>query len=161
MVSRVQIGRGQADPAQIVQRALKIFLRPVATLQDWNVLLHQAGGVVSGQDWRADQSSCLQHDDGGDGRQQEWFARAAPAPLRANHECGSQGGIDHHDLERQAIHAGHGGKVRERYVVHLADAQQVPGKSGDASAGQFHRDPGEWGEDKRPAAEGMVAFPSG
>ena len=97
-----------------------------------------------------DQSSGLQHNDRGSGRQQKRLAFAALSSLRTNHESGGQGRIDHHDFERQAVDAGHGGNVGERNVVYLADAQQVPGKSGDAGAGQFHRDPGELAPEEEP-----------
>ena len=116
--------------------------------------------MVRGHGGGTDQSSGLQHDDRGGGRQQKRFAFAALASLCAQHESGGQRRIDHHDFERQAVHAGHRGDVGERDVVDLRDAQQVPGKSGDASARQFHRDPGERGQKKSPAIERIrsIAF---
>ena len=120
--------------------------------------MHQAGGVVGRQGWRADQSSGLQHNDGGGGGQQQGPAFAALAPFAPNHESGGQGGIDHHDFERQPVHASERRDVGQRNIVHLGDAQQVPGKSGDAGAGQLHRNPGCRGQNQRPAAEWVCAL---
>jgi hypothetical protein len=151
----VQAGRTQADSAQVPQRALEILFGPVASLQHRDVLLHQASGSVRGQNWRTDQSSGLQHDDSSACSQQERLAFAALPSLRAQYESGGQGCIDHHDFERQPVHAGYRRNVGERDVVDLSDAQQVPGKSSNASAGQFHRDPDERSQKKSPAAEGI------
>ncbi len=106
-----------------------------------------------GTSGRTDQPSGLQHNDCGGRSQQKRFAPAALASFRAQRESGGQRGVDHHDFERQAVHAGQRGDVGERDVVDLRDAQQVPGKSSDASARQLHRDPDEWSQKQGPAIE--------
>ena len=51
------------------------------------------------------------------------------------------GGIHQRDLERKSVDPGHGRDARQRNVVDLRGAQQVPGEAGDVGARQFHGDP--------------------
>ena len=57
-------------------------------------------------------------------------------------------GVDRGDDEGEAVDAGDGREAREQRVVDLGGAEQIPGQAGNAGAGQFHGDPGEWNQQK-------------
>ena len=79
------------------------------------------------------------------------------APRIRNQERRSHCGVHQRDLEGNSVHSGDGCDARERNVVDLRGAQQVPGKSGDVGSRQLHRDPEERREDQRAQAESVAA----
>ena len=58
------------------------------------------------------------------------------APGVRNQERRGDGGVHQRDLERNSVDPGDGRDARERNVVDLRGAEQVPGKAGDVGARQ-------------------------
>ncbi len=56
--------------------------------------------------------------------------------------------VDGGDEEGEAIDAGDGCETCQQGVIDLGVAEQVPGQAGDAGAGEFYGDPGEWNQEK-------------
>ena len=94
----------------------------------------------------------MQRDGRGQRRRQQQLALARREPGSGRHRC-----VHQRDLEREAVHAGDGGDARQRNVIDLRGAQQVPGKSGDVGARQLDRDPEERREYQRAQAESVAA----
>ena len=72
-----------------------------------------------------------------------------------NQKCRGQRDIHQHNLKRNSVDAGPRRDAAERDVIDLRDAEQVPGKSGDARARQLDRDPQK--RRQSPAAAGSRA----
>ncbi len=136
-----RIVRGGVDGqiSQLAQRLLELGGSPIGSNRD--ILLHQQRGLVGLGGWRFDQPAGLQHCGG---RERGGKHHAALRPR--DEKCGGHRDVDQHDFERNSVHTSEAGNAAQRDVIDLRDAEQVPGKSGDAGSRQFDRDPQEWSQ---------------
>ncbi len=137
--ARFAVFRTPAEGRQRVEGLREMVERPILGTQDGNIRLHHRGPFVGRQWRRMHQPSGLQDD----GRRQRRYQQE-PAPLARHEKCRRHRGVYQHNLERDAVHSGDSRDARERDVVNLRGAQQVPRKAGDVGPRQLDRDPHEW-----------------
>src|SRR5579885_3211769 len=144
--------RTEAGVRQFTERGHEVVTGPIRAFQNRNIRLHEGSGFVGSERRNRHYTAHLQNHGSCNCRQQQRVALVA-----ANQKNRGPRGADNHNFERKAVHPSDSRNPRQRDVVDLSDAQQVPGKSANTSSGQLNCNPSR-GRDQQSSATKRTAI---
>src|ERR1700761_1788907 len=140
-----------AEIGEGVEELLSCRLRAGVGGAYLEVFLYEGGGRDGGRRlWVCDEAKTQNvddnDDDSGGGEHGPGIAALAEADAKEPE------GVDRRNDEGDSVGSRDGRQVNQHRIVHLGDAEKIPGKTGDAGSGEFYGHPREGYEEQSELA---------